>query len=151
MKTTTTTTSINDLIGKLDENLQWVNENALTLTDKKITQNNRTQKLNLTYNNKYRVVVSTTHDKERKCYRTYVSLVEVEFRANNPYFVIEKSIGSIFSDLFAKVIRTTECKRFSQSSFDVECANARNDYNAISNDYEKIITHLLNGTGVITN
>jgi len=144
----TTTISINDLVGKLDENLQWVNENKLTLTDKTITQNNRTQKLKLTYNNKYRVVVSTTHDKERKCYRTYVSLVEVEFRNN---FVIEKSIGSIFSDLYAKVIRTTECNRFSQSSFEIECANARNDYNAISNHYETTITHLLNGTGVITN
>jgi hypothetical protein len=31
---TTTTISTNDLVGKLDENLNWVNENKMTLTIK---------------------------------------------------------------------------------------------------------------------
>jgi hypothetical protein len=111
-------------------------------------QTERKNKMTITYNDLYRVNVTTIHDKERKQYRTYVSVVSFELSNN---FVIEKSIGSIFGDLFAKVIRTTECNRFSQSSFDIECANARNDYNSLVNHYETVITHLLNGTGVITN
>jgi hypothetical protein len=74
-------------------------------------------------------------------YRTYVSVVSFEISNN---FVIEKSIGSIFGGLYATVIRTTPCNRFSQSSFDIECANARNDYNALSGHYEQQITALLN-------
>ena len=111
-------------------------------------QTERKNKMTITYNDLYRVNVTTIHDKERKQYRTYVSVVSFELSNN---FVIEKSIGSIFGDLFAKTIRTTECNRFSQSSFDIECANARNDYNSLVNHYETVITHLLNGTGVITN
>ena len=111
-------------------------------------QTERKNKMTITYNDLYRVNVTTIHDKERKQYRTYVSVVSFELSNN---FVIEKSIGSIFGDLFAKTIRTTECNRFSQSSFDIECANARNDYNSLVNHYETIITHLLNGTGAITN
>lgn len=122
--TTTTTTTI-----------------APVITNASIKQNGRKQKLTVTYNDKFRVNVTTIHDKERKVYRTYVSVVSFEISNN---FVIEKSIGSIFGDLFARVIRTTECNRFSQSSFDIECANARNDYNKLSNDYEQIITSLLN-------
>ena len=111
-------------------------------------QTERKNKMTITYNDLYRVNVTTIHDKERKQYRTYVSVVSFELSNN---FVIEKSIGSIFGDLFAKTIRTTECNRFSQSSFDIECANARNDYNSLVNHYETVITHLLNKTGVITN
>ena len=111
-------------------------------------QAERKNKMTITYNDLYRVNVTTIHDKERKVYRTYVSVVSFELSNN---FVIEKSIGSIFGDLFAKTIRTTECNRFSQSSFDIECANARNDYNSLVNHYETVITHQLNGTGVITN
>jgi hypothetical protein len=113
-----------------------------------ITHTPRKNKLTITYNDLYRVNVTTIHDKERKVYRTYVSVVSFEISNN---FVIEKSIGSIFGDLFAKTIRTTPANRFSQSSFDIECANARNDYNSLVNHYETVITHLLNGTGVITN
>jgi len=115
---------------------------APVITNASIKQNGRKQKLTVTYNDKFRVNVTTIHDKERKVYRTYVSVVSFELSGNN--FVIEKSIGSIFGDLFARVIRTTPCNRFSQSSFDIECANARNDYNKLSNDYEQIITSLLN-------
>lgn len=114
---------------------------APVITNASIKQSNRKQKLTVTYNDKFRVNVTTTHDVERKCYRTYVSVVSFEISNN---FVIEKSIGSIFGDLFARVIRTTPCNRFSQSSFDIECANARNDYDKLSNDYERIITSLLN-------
>jgi hypothetical protein len=121
---------------------------APVITNTTTRQTDRKQKHTITYNDKFRVNVTTIHDKERKCYRTYVSVVSFEISNN---FVIEKSIGSIFGDFFAKVIRTTPCNRFSQSSFDIECANARNDYNAISNHYETVITHLLNGTGVISN
>jgi len=113
-----------------------------------ITHTPRKNKMTITYNDKFRVNVTTIHDKERKVYRTYVSVVSFEISNN---FVIEKSIGSIFGDLFAKTIRTTPANRFSQSSFDIECANARNDYNSLVNHYETVITHLLNGTGVITN
>ncbi len=118
------------------------------VTDTFTRQTDRKQKHTITYNDLYRVNVTTIHDKERKVYRTYVSVVSFEISNN---FVIEKSIGSIFGDLFAKTIRTTPANRFSQSSFDIECANARNDYNALANHYETVITHLLNGTGVITN
>jgi hypothetical protein len=121
---------------------------APVITNTSTRQTERKNKYTITYNDKFRVNVTTTHDKERKVYRTYVSVVSFEISNN---FVIEKSIGSIFGDLFAKTIRTTECNRFSQSSFDIECANARNDYNALANHYETVITHLLNGTGVITN
>lgn len=114
---------------------------APVITNASIKQTGRKQKLTVTYNDKFRVNVTTTHDVERKCYRTYVSVVSFEISNN---FVIEKSIGSIFGDLFARVIRTTPCNRFSQSSFDIECANARNDYDKLSNDYERVITSLLN-------
>ena len=114
---------------------------APVITNTSTRQTERKQKHTITFNDKFRVNVTTTHDKERKVYRTYVSVVSFEISNN---FVIEKSIGSIFGDLFAKVIRTTPCNRFSQSSFDIECANARNDYNAISNHYETVITSLLN-------
>jgi hypothetical protein len=114
---------------------------APAITNASIKQSNRKQKLTVTYNDKFRVNVTTIHDVERKCYRTYVSVVSFEISNN---FAIEKSIGSIFGDLFARVIRTTPCNRFSQSSFDIECANARNDYDKLSNDYEKVITSLLN-------
>ena len=114
-----------------------------------ITNTPRKNKLTITYNDKFRVNVTTIHDKERKVYRTYVSVVSFEKLDNN--FSIEKSIGSIFGDLFATTLRTTPANRFSQSSFDIECANARNDYNSLVNHYETVITHLLNGTGVITN
>jgi len=114
-----------------------------------ITHTPRKNKLTITYNDLYRVNVTTIHDQQRKQYRTYVSVVSFEKLDNN--FSIEKSIGSIFGDLFAKTIRTTPANRFSQSSFEIECANARNDYNSLVNHYETIITHLLNGTGVITN
>ena len=116
-----------------------------TFTQKK----ERSTKLTITYNDKFRVNVTTTHDKERKVYRSYVSVVSYEKLDNN--FVIEKSIGSIFGDLFAKTIRTTPCNRFSQSSFDSEFANAVIEYNSLVTHYETVITHLLNGTGVITN
>jgi hypothetical protein len=116
-----------------------------TFTQKK----ERSTKLTITYNDKFRVNVTTTHDKERKVYRSYVSVVSYEKLDNN--FVIEKSIGSIFGDLFAKTIRTTPCNRFSQSSLDIEFANAVIEYNVISHLYETTITHLLNGTGIVTN
>jgi hypothetical protein len=111
------------------------------ITNTSTRQTERKQKHTITYNDKFRVNVTTTHDKERKHYRTYVSVVSFEISNN---FVIEKSIGSIFGDLFARVIRTTPCNRFSQSSFDIECANARHDYNKLINEYEQIITSLLN-------
>jgi len=114
---------------------------APVITNTSIRQTERKQKYTITYNDKFRVNVTTIHDKERKVYRTYVSVVSFEISNN---FVIEKSIGSIFGGLYATVIRTTPCNRFSQSSFDIECANARNDYNAISGHYEQQILVLLN-------
>jgi hypothetical protein len=113
-----------------------------------ITHTPRRNKLAITYNNQYRVNVVTIHDKARKEYRTYVSVVSVEFSNN---FVIEKSIGSIYGSLYATTIRTTPANRFSQSSFDIEVANGVIEYNSRVTHYETVITHLLNGTGVITN
>ncbi|CAB4167007.1 hypothetical protein UFOVP964_106 [uncultured Caudovirales phage] len=75
----------------------------------------RSHSLRLTYTNNYRVVVSTTHDKTRKEYRTNVSCVQVEEALNG--FVIEKSIGSIFDKMFLHTINTTPCNRFSDTSF----------------------------------
>jgi hypothetical protein len=121
---------------------------APVITNTFTRKTERKNKLTITYNDKFRVNVTTTHDKERKVYRTYVSVVSFELSNN---FVIEKSIGSIFGDLFAKTIRTTPCNRFSQSSFDSEFANAVIEYNSLVTHYETVITHLLNGTGVITN
>lgn len=130
--TTTTTTTIPAIITN-------------TFTEKKERRN----KLTITYNDKYRVNVVTIHDKARKEYRTYVSVVSFEKLDNN--FVVEKSIGSIYGSLYATTIRTTECNRFSQSSFDIEFANGVIEYGSRVTHYETVITHLLNGTGVITN
>ena len=43
-----------------------------------ITHTPRKNKLTITYNDLYRVNVTTIHDKERKQYRTYVSVVSFE-------------------------------------------------------------------------
>lgn len=115
-----------------------------TFTQKKERRN----KLVITFNDKYRVNVVTIHDIARKQYRTYVSLVSVEFNNN---FAIEKSIGSIYGSLYARTIRTTPCNRFSQSAFDIEFANGVIEYNVVSHLYETTVAHLLNGTGVISN
>ena len=130
--TTTTTTTIAPIVTN-------------TFTQKKERRN----KLVITFNDKYRVNVVTIHDIARKEYRTYVSLVSYEKLDNN--FGVEKSIGSIYGSLYARTIRTTPCNRFSQSAFDIEFANGVIEYNVISHLYETTISHLLNGTGVISN
>jgi hypothetical protein len=86
-----------------------------TIITRSAKVNNRTHSLRLTYSFNYRVVVSTTHDSTRKCYRTTLSLVQVESRNNG--IEIEKSIGSIFDKLFVNTIDTIPCNRFSETSF----------------------------------
>jgi hypothetical protein len=95
---------------------------------------------NYTYDNRLRLKVSTWHNLARKEFRTVVSVVWFEESGN---FAIEKSIGGIFSDLFARTIAVTPCNRYSQKSFDVAVAEGLAKYHAIAHEYDAVIEQLL--------
>jgi hypothetical protein len=95
---------------------------------------------NYTYENRLRLKVTTSHNKERKEFRTYVSVVWFEESGN---FVIEKSIGSIFGNLFAKTIAVTPCNRYSQKNFDLAVAEGLAKFQAIAYEYDETIEQLL--------
>jgi hypothetical protein len=95
---------------------------------------------NYTYENCLRVKVTTSHYLERKEFRTNVSVVWYEESGN---FVIEKSIGSIFGDLFNRTIAVTTCNRYSQKNFDLAVAEGIAKYNAIAQEYDAIVNQLL--------
>ena len=95
---------------------------------------------NYTYENRLRVKVTTWHNKDRKEFRTTVSVVWFEESGN---FVIEKSIGSIFDNLFARTIAVTPCSRYSQKNFDLAVAEGLAKYNAIAHEYDVIVNQLL--------
>lgn len=95
---------------------------------------------NYTYENRLRIKVSTWHNLARKEFRTNVSVVWFEESGN---FAIEKSIGSIFGDLFNRTIAVTPCNRYSQKSFDVAVAEGIAKYNAIAHEYDAIVNQLL--------
>jgi hypothetical protein len=95
---------------------------------------------NYTYENRLRVKVSTWHNLARKEFRTNVSVVWFE---ENERVVIEKSIGSIFGDLFNRTIAVTPCNRYSQKNFDLAVAEGLAKYNAIAHEYDAIVNQLL--------
>ena len=89
-------------------------EPVLTNTQEKT--GDRTHSIRYTYNNKYRVIVTTSYYKAQKMYRTAVSLVEVEFAEHG--FVIEKSIGSIFNHRFVNhIAHSLPVPRYSEKAF----------------------------------
>jgi hypothetical protein len=95
---------------------------------------------NHTYENRLRVKVTTSHNKDRKEFRTYVSVCWFEESGN---FVIEKSIGSIFGDLFAKTIAVTPCNRYSEKNFELAIAEGIAKFQSIAHEYEPIVNQLL--------
>jgi hypothetical protein len=95
---------------------------------------------NYTYENRIRVKVSTWHNLARKEFRTNVSVVRYEESGN---FVIEKSIGSIFGDLFNRTIAVTPCNRYSQKSFDLAVAEGLAKFQEIALEYEVRVGQLL--------
>ena len=112
----------------------------MTTAIKTIRTGDRKYTTNFTYENRLRVKVTTSHNKDRKEFRTYVSVVWFEESGN---FVIEKSIGSIFGDLFAKTIAVTTCNRYSEKNFELAIAEGIAKYNAIAHEYEPIVNQLL--------
>jgi len=115
---------------------------TINFTNRTRTVKNRTSKTSLTYNDKYRINITTTHDKNRKCYRTYVSLVEVEQREN--FIVVEKSIGDIFNGWFATTILELSCTRFSELTFNEAIEHSLEYFNAsYLSKYETEIARLL--------
>jgi len=95
---------------------------------------------NYTYENRLRIKVSTWHNLARKEFRTNVSVVWFEQNGN---FVIEKSIGSIFGDLFNRTIAVTPCNRYSQKNFDLAVAKGLANFNALADEYNAIVNQLL--------
>jgi hypothetical protein len=95
---------------------------------------------NYTYENRLRLKVSTWHNLARKEFRTNVSVVWYEESGN---FVIEKSIGSIFGDLFNRTIAVTPCNRYSQKNFDLAVAEGLAKFQAIAYEYDETIEQLL--------
>jgi len=123
---------------------------TIKFTNRNRSVKNRTSTTALTYNDKYRINISTTHDKNRKCYRTYVSLVEVELREN--FIVVEKSIGSIFGEWFASTILELSCTRFNELTFKEAIEHSLEYFTAsYLSKYETEIQRLLNSTSTLVN
>jgi hypothetical protein len=112
----------------------------MTTAIKTIRTGDRKYTTNFTYENRLRVKVTTSHNKERKEFRTYVSVVWFEQNGN---FVIEKSIGSIFGDLFARTIAVTPCNRYSEKNFELAIAEGLAKFNEVALEYEVRVGSLL--------
>ena len=115
-----------------------------TLTNRKqlLNEKNRSHATRFDYNNKYRVIVTTTYNQNAKMFRTIISLMEFDDRQNG--IQIEKSIGSIYDYWFSNCIETISVPRFSKSTFANAIESGLTKFlNSYQTEYEKEITQML--------
>lgn len=126
---------------------------ALTNRTQQVTTNNsgvcsHTHTTRFTYNNKWRVIVSTSRYKTAKEIRTTLSLVEYEQRDNG--ISVEKSIGNIFDYWFSNCIEIIPCARYSERTFALAVESGLTKFfNEYQNEYENQIVQILT-TGTYT-
>ena len=91
----------------------------------------RSYKTSFTFDNGYRINVSTYHNKDRKQYVAYCSLVEYE---DKPNVTVERSVGSLFDQTFAYYfVSPVSVDRYSQKNLEAEHKN-----NVLQFKYEQL-------------
>lgn len=115
---------------------------TLQLTNRTQQVKDRTHTTRFTYNNKWRVIVSTSHNANAKQFRTTISLMEFEQRENG--ISVEKSIGNIFDYWFSNCIETISCARYSERNFALAVESGlKKFFNEYQNEYENQVVQIL--------